>query len=213
MSSPNGLEFLLHVFRFRGYFLAVLSTTVLLAAYRAGIFPMAVNRRGDIGWFSPDPRALIPLDERFHVPHGLRRALKKNAFEVSFDSDFEAVIQACAKAHGETWISKEIIRSYSQLHAEGHAHCVEARLAGQLAGGLYGVHIGGAFFGESMFHYATDASKGVLVALVERLRKSGFLLLDTQWTTPHLEQFGTYLIPKSEYLKLLKKAVEMKCVF
>jgi leucyl/phenylalanyl-tRNA--protein transferase len=174
---------------------------------------MAVNRRGDIGWFSPDPRALIPLDERFHVPHGLRRALKKNAFEVSFDSDFEAVIQACAKAHGETWISKEIIRSYSQLHAEGHAHSVEARLAGQLAGGLYGVHIGGAFFGESMFHYATDASKGVLVALVERLRKSGFLLLDTQWTTPHLEQFGTYLIPKSEYLKLLKKAVEMKCVF
>jgi len=174
---------------------------------------MAVNRHGDIGWFSPDPRALIPLDERFHLPHGLRRALKKNLFEMSFDTDFEAVIHACAKTHGETWISKEIIRSYTQLHRQGHAHSVEARLEGELTGGLYGVHIGGAFFGESMFHHATDASKVVLVALVERLRKSGFLLLDTQWTTPHLEQFGTCLVPKSDYLKLLRKAVAMKCVF
>jgi leucyl/phenylalanyl-tRNA--protein transferase len=174
---------------------------------------MAMNRRGHIGWFSPDPRALIPLDERFHVPHGLRRVLKKNPFEVTVDRDFEAVITACATVHGETWISKDIMRSYSQLQSEGFAHSIEAWLDGKLAGGLYGVHIGGAFFGESMFHHATDASKGGLVALVDRLRKSGFLLLDTQWTTPHLDQFGTYLIPRSEYLTLLQKAVEMECKF
>jgi leucyl/phenylalanyl-tRNA---protein transferase len=191
----------------------VLSTAVLLAAYRAGIFPMAVNQRGDIGWFSPDPRALIPLDQRFHVPHGLKRVLKKGVFEVTFDTDFEAVICACAKMHGDTWISEEIIRCYSQLQQEGYAHSVEARLDGQLAGGLYGVHIGGAFFGESMFHRATDASKVALVALVERLRRSGFLLLDTQWTTPHLGRFGAYVIPRVKYLKLLAKAVDLKCEF
>jgi leucyl/phenylalanyl-tRNA---protein transferase len=174
---------------------------------------MAVNDRGEIAWFSPDPRAIIPLDERFHISHGLRRVLKKQPFEITFDMEFGAVIRACAKAHGSTWISKEIIRSYTQLHKLGFAHSVEARVEGRLAGGLYGVHIGGAFFGESMFHTVTDASKVALVALVERLRARGFLLLDTQWTTPHLTQFGTYEIPKSEYKELLAKAIAMQHIF
>src|SRR6185503_12832557 len=108
---------------------------MLLAAYRAGIFPMAINPHGDIAWFSPDPRALIPLDERFHISHGLKRVLKRKRFEITFDQDFDGVIQACAKAHGATWISGEILRSYRRLHREGHAHSVEARLDGALSGG------------------------------------------------------------------------------
>lgn len=190
-----------------------LSTEMLLTAYGHGIFPMAVNKRGDIRWFSPDPRALIPLDDRFHVPHGLKRLLKKNRFTVTFDEGFEEVIQACATMHGATWISKGIMRAYCELHRQGFAHSVEARLDGELAGGLYGVHIRGAFFGESMFHRATDASKVALVALVKRLRAGGFLLLDTQWTTPHLEQFGTVEIPRAEYLKLLEAALQRDCAF
>jgi leucyl/phenylalanyl-tRNA--protein transferase len=189
------------------------STEMLLAAYSHGIFPMAVNKRGDIRWFSPDPRAVIPLDERFHISHGLKRALKKSRFTVTVDKDFEGVIQACATLHGATWISKGIMRAYCELHQQGFAHSVETRLDGELAGGLYGVHIGGAFFGESMFHRATDASKVALVALVQRLRAGGFLLLDTQWTTPHLEQFGTIEIPRSEYLKLLEAALQHDCAF
>ena len=239
----------------------------LLDAYRRGIFPMAVNpdkhvgagRRGDVGWFSPDPRAIIPLDDRFHIPHGLRRVLKQEKFETTFDTDFEAVIRECAKRKEGTWISKEIIESYCNLHRLGHAHSVEVWLRSKaeirqsavadamadkarndkrnecgastlhaphstrstlhasrstrLAGGLYGVHIGGAFFGESMFHRVTDASKVALVALVERLRARGFVLLDTQWQTPHLAQFGTYEIPKREYLWRLQRAVTIKCEF
>ena len=192
---------------------AVLDAHLLLGAYCKGIFPMAMEKRGDIGWFSPDPRAIIPLDERFHVPHGLRRALKKNLFEITVDREFKAVMRACAKRHEGTWISDEIVESYCNLHRLGFAHSVEARLDGKLAGGLYGVHIGGAFFGESMFHRATDASKVALMALVERLRAGGFALLDTQWTTPHLEQFGTMEIPRREYLRLLKKAVALDCKF
>ena len=169
---------------------------------------MAVDRRGRIGWFSPDPRAIIPLDERFHVPHGLKRVLKHKKFQITFDTEFEAVIRACSVGHGETWISEEIIESYSELHRQGHAHCVESRLDGKLAGGLYGVHIGGAFFGESMFHDAPDASSVALVALVERLRVRGFALL-----TRHLARFGTFLIPKAQYLELLAEAVERRCEF
>lgn len=191
----------------------MLSTDQLLLAYRVGVFPMAINARGDLAWFSPDPRALIPLDERFHVPHGLRRTLRRGRFEVTFDQDFAGVIRGCAATHGETWISKEILEGYGRLHGEGHAHSVEARLDGRLAGGLYGVHIGGAFFGESMFHLEPDASKVALVALVERLRTRGFLLLDTQWLTPHLARFGTYLVPKSEYLRRLAQAVARNCEF
>ncbi len=174
---------------------------------------MALNRAGAIGWFSPDPRALIPLDERFHLPHGLKRALRKGHFAVTIDQEFEAVIRACANARESTWISEEIIANYCELHRHGHAHSVESRVEGKLAGGLYGVQIGGAFFGESMFHVKTDGSKVALVALVERLRARGFVLLDTQWETPHLEQFGTFQIPKSEYLTLLRNALELKRTF
>jgi leucyl/phenylalanyl-tRNA--protein transferase len=186
---------------------------IVLAGYRVGFFPMAVNQRGDIRFFSPDPRALIPLDERFHIPHGLKRVLKKNPFVVTVDEDFEGVIRACSREHGKTWISPKIIRAYCQLHREGFAHSVETWLDGELVGGLYGVRLFGAFFGESMFHRATDASKVALVALVERLRAGGFLLLDTQWTTPHLRQFGTYEIPRAEYLQLLEVAMQRECEF
>lgn len=192
----------------------MLEPELLLNAYSRGIFPMAVNARGDIGWFSPDPRGVIPLDERFHIPHGLQRRLRKNPFTISFDRDFERVIRECATKRREgTWISEEIVESYCRLHELGHAHSVEARLHGKLVGGLYGVHIGGAFFGESMFHRATDASKVALVALVERLRERGFALLDTQWVTPHLAQFGTTEIPHRDYLRLLRRAVALDCRF
>jgi leucyl/phenylalanyl-tRNA--protein transferase len=191
----------------------VLEPELLLAAYRQGIFPMAVTRRGRIGWFSPDPRAIIPLDGRFHVPHGLRRALKQKEFQVTFDADFERVIRECAKRKEGTWISREIIDTYCNLHRLGHAHSVETRRGGKLVGGLYGVHIGGAFFGESMFHRLPDASKVALVALVERLRTRGFVLLDTQWLTRHLAQFGAYEISRREYLWRLKHAVALRCDF
>ena len=174
---------------------------------------MAVNKRGDVRWFSPDPRAVIPLDERFHIPHGLKRVLKKQRFTVTVDENFDGVIDACATAHGATWISQGIKRAYRELYERGFAHSVETRLDGELAGGLYGVHIRGAFFGESMFHRVTDASKVALVALVERLRARGFALLDTQWTTSHLEQFGTFEIPRADYLRLLEAALKRDCVF
>lgn len=191
----------------------MLNTELLLKGYRNGIFPMAINERGDIAWFSPDPRAVIPLDERFHVPHSLRRTLKQKKFEVTFDREFPRVIRECAKTHGSTWISREIIESYCLLHAEGHAHSVEAWVDGKLAGGLYGVHVGGAFFGESMFHHLADGSKVALVALVERLRNCGFVLLDTQWMTPHLERFGTMLLSKQEYRKRLEAALKLAAEF
>ncbi|HUI06505.1 MAG TPA: leucyl/phenylalanyl-tRNA--protein transferase [Verrucomicrobiae bacterium] len=203
----------------------MLGPDLLLAAYRRGVFPMAVGTRGDVGWFSPDPRAVIPLDDRFHVPHGLRRVLKREKFAVAFDTDFESVIRACAKRKAGTWISKEIIESYCNLHRLGHAHSVEVRLAEtaasafrasrttRLAGGLYGVHVGGAFFGESMFHRETDASKVALVSLVQRLRSRGFVLLDTQWQTPHLKQFGTFEVSRREYLRRLERALKLDCDF
>ena len=184
---------------------------MLLMAYRQGLFPMAVDDEGEIGWFSPDPRAIIPVDERFHIGHGLRRALKRGRFEIRFDADFEGVMKACATRHGKTWISKQILHSYRRLHEEGYAHSVEAWREGRLAGGLYGVRIGGAFFGESMFHDETDASKVALVALVTRMRERGFALLDTQWTTPHLRQFGAFEMPRAEYLDRLSRAIELPC--
>ncbi|MCX7886278.1 MAG: leucyl/phenylalanyl-tRNA--protein transferase [Verrucomicrobiae bacterium] len=191
----------------------MLTPELLLAAYRRGIFPMAINAQGQIGWFSPDPRAVIPLDDRFHIPHGLRRVLKKNRFTVTFDREFERVMRECADRPEGTWISEEIIRAYCGLHRLGFAHSVETRLGEQLVGGLYGVHIGGAFFGESMFYRVSDASKVALVALVERLRKQGFVLLDAQWQTPHLAQFGTEEIPRTEYLRRLRHAITLQCVF
>jgi leucyl/phenylalanyl-tRNA--protein transferase len=195
------------------YNCGVLSTEKLLTGYREGIFPMAINPRGDIAWFAPDPRAIIPLDERFHISRSLQRTLKHGKFEITFDREFPTVIRACAKTHGDTWISREIIEGYSLLHAEGHAHSEETWIDGKLAGGLYGVHLGGVFFGESMFHRITDASKIALVALVEHLRERRFVLLDTQWMTPHLLRFGTYLVPKAEYLKRLGSALEVAAEF
>lgn len=191
----------------------MLTTEQLLAAYANGVFPMAVNKRGDIRWFSPDPRGIIPLDERFHVPHGLRRTLRRNPFTVTFNHDFAGVMRACASTHGETWISKEILRAYGELHRAGWAHSVETRQDGELVGGLYGVQLRGAFFGESMFHRETDASKVALAALVERLRERRFLLLDTQWVTPHLQQFGAFEMPRNDYLSLLGQALRQECVF
>ena len=188
----------------------MISASLLLHAYRSGVFPMAVEH-GEIAWFSPDPRTIIPLDT-FHVPHGLKRTLKKNLFEIRISTAFEAVMRRCAQRR-ETWINEEIIESYVNLHREGYGHSVEAWQDGKLAGGLYGVAIGGAFFGESMFHVVTDASKVALHALVVRLRERGYSLLDTQWTTPHLERFGVLEIPRKKYLEHLAAALPAKCVF
>ena len=160
-----------------------------------------------IEWFSPDPRAILPLED-FHVPHALRRVLRKRVFETSINNAFSEVIAACARRE-DTWINQEIIESYMRLHELGHAHSVEAWKQGKLAGGLYGVAVGGAFFGESMFHRVTDGSKIALVALVEHLRARKFVLLDTQWLTPHLQQFGGIEISRSHYLRILQRAAEL----
>jgi len=184
----------------------MIDSELLLQGYRLGVFPMAMED-DSIAWFSPDPRAIIPLDD-FHVPHALRRVARKNIFEIKIDNHFGEVIRACAKRK-DTWINREIIESYERLHELGCAHSVEAWNKNKLVGGLYGVAVGGAFFGESMFHRVTDASKIALVALVERLRARKFLLLDTQWVTPHLEQFGAIEISRDYYLKLLRRAVEL----
>ena len=162
---------------------------------------------GEIAWFSPDPRAIVPL-ESFRVPHGLRRTLKKGRFDVRVDTAFEEVIRRCAE-RPETWINEEIIVSYVNLHRLGHAHSVEAWCDGRLGGGLYGVALGGAFFGESMFHEVADASKVALHALVGRLLQRGFVLLDTQWTTPHLLNFGAVEIPRAVYRQLLEQALQL----
>jgi len=182
----------------------MISPALLIEGYLHGVFPMGMED-GEIGWFSPDPRGIIPLDEGFHVPHGLKRALARGTFEVRVDEAFEEVMRACA-GRDETWITEEIIESYCELHRRGYAHSVEAWREGRLAGGLYGVALGGAFFGESMFHRETDASKVALHGLVERLRAGGFMLLDTQWITPHLRQFGAVEISRRQYLKRLGEA-------
>ena len=184
---------------------------LLLHAYRSGAFPMATPS-GKIAWFSPDPRAIIPLDDRFHIPHGLQRRLKKNVFEIRINTAFEDVMRGCA-AREETWINVEVFESYVNLHRLGHAHSVEAWCDGKLAGGLYGVAVGGAFFGESMFHKETDASKVALVALVTRMRERGFQLLDTQWATPHLRTFGTAEVSRETYVRLLQPALGADCRF
>ncbi|MCC7008563.1 MAG: leucyl/phenylalanyl-tRNA--protein transferase [Acidobacteria bacterium] len=186
---------------------------VLVAAYREGVFPMGLEN-GDIGWFSPDPRGILPLDA-FHVPARLARVVRRGTFETRVDTAFEDVMRACADRPDDdgTWITEEILESYVNLHRLGIAHSVETWRAGVLAGGLYGVHLGRAFFGESMFHRETDASKAALVALVDRLRAHGFALLDTQWTTPHLQQFGAIEIPRAEYLARLTQALRERAEF
>jgi leucyl/phenylalanyl-tRNA--protein transferase len=191
----------------------MLKPDLLLEAYRQGVFPMALKATGRIGWFSPDPRAIIPLDERFHVPHGLRRVIKQQRFTVTVNRAFDKVIRECSVRSEGTWISPGIIKAYTQLHRLGYAHSVETRLADDVVGGLYGVALGGAFFGESMFHRVTDASKVALVFLVERLRARGYTLLDTQWLTPHLSRFGAYEISRAEYLTRLADALSRDCHF
>jgi len=191
---------------FVSFVIFMINPEVLLQGYRLGVFPMAMDD-GEIEWFSPDPRAILPLD-KFHIPHTLERVVRKKSFEIRINTSFSEVMQECAQ-RPETWINGEIIESYTRLYQLGHAHSVEAWQNGELAGGLYGVAIGGAFFGESMFHHVRDASKIALLALAERLRERRFQLLDTQWLTPHLEQFGAIEIPRPEYLHLLNTAVNL----
>lgn len=184
----------------------------VLLAYASGWFPMADDSDpgGPIRWYSPDPRGIIPLD-RFHVPKRLSRTLRRGVFDVRFDTDFRAVIEACAADRDEgTWITDEIVATYVALHEHGFAHSIEVRQDRRLVGGLYGVSLRGAFFGESMFHTVTDASKVALVSLVEHLRAREFLLLDVQWTTPHLERFGAIEISRLQYLRRLRKALEVE---
>ena len=182
----------------------MIAPEVLLGAYARGVFPMADD--GRIRWYSPQRRGLLPLDGRFRVPHGLRRTLRREPFEVTWNRDFEGVIRGCAE-RPDTWIDETIIRSYMELRRLGHAHSVECRSQGGLAGGLYGVALGRAFFGESMFSRRTDASKVALVALVGRLRARGFELLDTQWLTDHLRQFGGFEVTRGEYQRRLARAL------
>jgi leucyl/phenylalanyl-tRNA--protein transferase len=191
----------------------VLDPALLVRAYREGVFPMALET-GEIGWFSPDPRGVLPLDA-FHLSARLARVVRQGRFEVRVDRAFEAVMRACADRPGGegTWINDEILESYLALHRLGIAHSVETWQADRLVGGLYGVNLGGVFFGESMFHRVTDASKVALAALVDRLQRRGFRLLDIQWVTPHLEQFGAIEIPRSQYLALLKQALQRDCGF
>lgn len=191
----------------------MLAVDALLSAYTSGWFPMAVGP-GDIRWYSPDPRGIIPLDA-FHASRRLARSARQNRFEVRVDTAFRAVMEGCAQRVDEdgNWIDEEIIESYCALHARGFAHSVETWQDGTLVGGLYGVAIQGAFFGESMFHRVTDASKIALIALVERLRARGYALLDTQWVTEHLAQFGAVEIPRRRYLRLLEEALKVDASF
>lgn len=187
-----------------------LTPEVLVSAYAHGIFPMDVD--GQVEWFSPDPRAILPLDA-FRISKNLGRRYRGGRFEIRINTCFEQVMRECGDREEGTWISDEILAAYVRLHELGVAHSVETWQDGELAGGLYGVALGGAFFGESMFHRRTDASKVALVALVERMRERAFTLLDVQFTTPHLEQFGIIEIPRTEYLKRLAAALQVDTQF
>jgi leucyl/phenylalanyl-tRNA--protein transferase len=194
----------------------MIPSELLVSAYTSGWFPMAVDD-GEIRWYSPDPRGIIPL-ESFRVPTRLGRVIRAGTFQIELNRAFDAVIRACAETDRRdgdpgTWIDREIIDSYVELHRLGFAHSVEAWQDGRLVGGLYGVALGGAFFGESMFHSKTGASKVALAALVEHLRARGFLLLDIQWVTPHLEQFGAVEIPRPTYLEMLEEAIGLEVGF
>ena len=189
-----------------------LTPELLLRGYRQGVFPMAdPDDDWSISWFSPARRGVIPLD-RFHIPHDLARIVRQQRFAVETDRDFEAVMRACADRES-TWISEEIVQAYCRLHELGYAHSVECRKQGKLAGGLYGVALGGAFFGESMFHRERDASKVALVHLVDRLRAGRFKLLDVQYVTPHLAQFGAVEISRLQYQRLLAAALTAEAVW
>ena len=189
---------------------------VLLKAYAVGIFPMAESA-DDPGlyWIEPEARGIIPL-ERFHLPRRLARTVAQDIFEIRIDSDFKSVIGGCAAAargRAKTWINARIRRLYGELFALGHCHTVEAWRDGELVGGLYGVRLGAAFFGESMFSRERDASKVALVHLVARLCAGDFRLLDTQFTTAHLKQFGAIDVDRRQYHRLLEAAIARRADF
>ncbi len=181
---------------------------ILVSAYAQGIFPMGVD--GEIRWFSPNPRAILPL-EAFRVSRSLRQVSRSGRFEIRFNTAFRETMAACADRPEGTWITAEIIEAYCELQTLGLAHSVEAWESDALVGGLYGVSLGGAFFGESMFHRRRDASKVALVALVERMLARGFTLLDTQYITPHLVSFGAIEIPREQYMQRLAAALDQAC--
>ncbi|HXR95853.1 MAG TPA: leucyl/phenylalanyl-tRNA--protein transferase [Rhizomicrobium sp.] len=194
----------------------VLTPELLLSAYAQGLFPMA-ERRDDptLYWVSPEKRGIIPLDG-LHVPKRLARTVRSNRYRITSDHAFVRVMRACAEpapGREQTWINDEILRLYTALHAGGHAHSVECWDGDSLAGGLYGVSLGAAFFGESMFSHLRDASKVALVALVEILRGGGYMLLDAQFLTQHLAQFGAYEIPREEYLVRLHAAISREAIW
>src|SRR3989441_10250830 len=182
------------------------------AANRHGFFPMADEGTVELLWFSPDPRAIIPLDAS-HLSPSLKRRLRLGGFEIRVDTDFEGVMRACGDRPEGTWISEEFIEVYGALHRAGKAHSVEAWRDGRLAGGCYGVSLGGAFMAESMFHRETDASKVALAGLVSRLRDRRFTLLDVQYVTPHLASLGAVEIPRREYERRLAEALKLDCRF
>ncbi|MEQ1942497.1 leucyl/phenylalanyl-tRNA--protein transferase [Mesorhizobium sp. VNQ89] len=186
-------------------------TDLLLKAYASGVFPMAESASDpDVFWVRPEMRGVIPLDA-FHVPKSLKKVIRHGLFDIRTDTDFAGVIDACAEERDErqsTWINAPIREAYIELFRLGHCHSVEAWREGRLVGGLYGVKLGRAFFGESMFSRETDASKVCLAHLVERLRGRGFVLLDTQFTTEHLKRFGAVDVPRAKYEKLLEEALK-----
>lgn len=189
---------------------------LILRAYASGVFPMAESSDDpEVFWVRPETRGVIPLDD-FHVSRSLRKIMKRRPFEIRFDSDFMGVIEGCAaetRNRPSTWINKAIRDAYAELFRRGHCHTVEAWDQDGLAGGLYGVSLGRAFFGESMFSRKPNASKICLVKLVEHLRQRGYVLLDTQFTTEHLKTFGAIDIPRLKYEQLLQQAMEGKASF
>lgn len=184
-----------------------LTPALMLKAYASGIFPMADSADSpELFWFEPEMRGILPLDGGFHVPTKLRQFIRRSLYEIKVDTSFAEVIRHCASAREDTWINQTIIDVFTELHHLGHAHSVEAWQDGQLIGGLYGVRIGAAFFGESMFSLKPNASKCCLVHLVEKLQRGGFQLCDVQYQNDHLKQFGIIEIPQAEYRERLKKA-------
>ncbi len=184
--------------------------TLVINAYAQGIFPMA-DHFGRIRWYAPDPRAILE-HHNLHISRSLRAMLRKRVYEVRMDTDFETVMSCCAERE-ETWINESFISAYTQLHYAGFAHCVEAWKNGELVGGLYGVALGGAFMGESMFSRANDASKVCLVALVEHLKARGYVLHDVQFWTPHLATLGVTEIPRKLYERRLREALRLGCTW
>ncbi|TAL68482.1 MAG: leucyl/phenylalanyl-tRNA--protein transferase [Bacteroidetes bacterium] len=189
----------------------IIEPQYLLNAYASGYFPMAESKESVILWHSPDPRAIIPLD-RIKMPRSVRQSIKKEGFEFRIDTTFRQVIEACSQ-RDDTWISQEIIDSYTILHSFGYAHSVETYKEGSLVGGLYGVVLGGAFFGESMFSIVSNSSKAAFYHLAEHLIENGFILLDTQFINEFTESLGAVEIPKVQYLNILKIAVKLPVRF